>query len=187
MKYSILILLLASVLLFGCVTPGDDVQRSQPVQNKDYDPPIKNNKLEQKNVVPQSQEIPTEQPEQEQKNQTQERQMKNLSNQQQADIQEDPEKKGCNGTGPVTFTFSPSRVDSIGFIEPMGLISGSHVTPIDHGYFKPKNWKPSEVESLTVSDLTNVYVPADGVITSIGRMPTFFSNKNSKFEDYRIR
>ena len=93
-----------------------------------------------------------------------------------------PEKKGCTGTGDVRFTSPPRNLADIGWIEPMGLMSQNHITPTDHGYYYPKNWK-SEPQ---LSDLTDVLAPADGVVASVGRMPTYFSNNNPDFGDYRI-
>lgn len=94
----------------------------------------------------------------------------------------DPESKGCVGSGPVNFTFAPRRVEETEAITPMGMMIGNHVTPIDHGYFYPKGWKPAP----SLSDLKDVIAPADGMITSMGRMPTYFAAKNPDFEDYRM-
>ena len=93
-----------------------------------------------------------------------------------------PEALGCSGNGNVNFTFSPRNLEDIGLIEPTGLMIGNHVTPIDHGYFYPKVWK----QEPELSDLTDVFAPADGIITQIQRMPSYFSTKNPDFEDYRL-
>src|SRR2546422_10387589 len=42
---------------------------------------------------------------------------------------------GCRGKGPGTITASPIALGDLAYIQPMGLMIGGHVTPIDHGYF----------------------------------------------------
>ena len=91
---------------------------------------------------------------------------------------------GCQGTGIVNLTSPPVPIEQIGFIQPMGLMITSHVTPTDHQYYSPKNFRMSS--EITLNDLTDVLAPADGIITEIGRMPDFFAVKNSAFKDYRI-
>lgn len=92
--------------------------------------------------------------------------------------EENPEKKGCIGTGPVEFTSPPMPVDDVGIISPMGQMIGGHVTPIDHGYYSAVNWKPEDYGNP--DKFKDVLSPADGVITSIGAMP------GSNYDDYRI-
>lgn len=72
-------------------------------------------------------------------------------------------QKQCSGTGTVQFTSSPRKLEDIELIEPIGLMNGGHVTPTDHGYYYPKNWKPQD----DPSKFTDVMAPADGVITEI--------------------
>src|SRR3989338_10921630 len=45
---------------------------------------------------------------------------------------------GCAGKGTVTFNFPPMRLHDVELIEPIGLMIGGHVTPIDHGYYYAK-------------------------------------------------
>jgi len=95
----------------------------------------------------------------------------------------DPESRGCKGTGPINLTVSPRKIEDIGMFAPMGLMLGDHVTPIDHGYFYPPNWKMD----ATSAELRDVYVPADGVVTLIARMPGYFTTtKQGDLQDYRI-
>ncbi|MBI2572526.1 hypothetical protein HYV86_01590 [Candidatus Woesearchaeota archaeon] len=115
-------------------------------------------------------------------NQQNENDPSNSNQNQQNQAQYNTESKGCDGTGPVQFTFPPRRLEDIEFFTPMGIMIGNHVTPVDHGYFYPPNWKPEP----TLAGLSDVLIPADGVITSIGRMPTYFSMKGEGIEDYRI-
>lgn len=90
---------------------------------------------------------------------------------------------GCKGSGAVNFTASPRPLEQLGFILPMGLTTFQHITPIDHGYFYPPNWKPEP----TLEELKDVSAPADGIITEIQRMPDYFRTiKNQELKDYRL-
>ncbi len=83
----------------------------------------------------------------------------------------------------VKFTHPPRRLEDIEMIEPMGMMIGGHVTPIDHQYYYPPGWKPEP----EVEDLRDVLSPADGKITDIQRMPSYFTKiKNKDLKDYRI-
>src|SRR3989344_6780891 len=91
--------------------------------------------------------------------------------------------RGCKGLGPVEFTVSPRKMEDFGMFVPMGLMTGDHVTPIDHGYFYPPNWKMD----VTSAELKDVYIPAAGVITTIQRMPDYFkTTKQADLQDYRV-
>ncbi len=90
---------------------------------------------------------------------------------------------GCEGSGPVNFTYPPRKVEDIGFIEPMGEMLGNHVTPIDHQYYYPSVW----TQELDESKFKDVYAPAGGIITSLESMPAYFSQaKGADIGDYRI-
>ena len=83
----------------------------------------------------------------------------------------------------VKFTFPPRRFEDIEMIEPIGMMIGGHVTPIDHQYYYPPGWKPEP----EVEDLRDVLAPADGTVINIQRMPSFFTKiKNKGLKDYRI-
>lgn len=73
--------------------------------------------------------------------------------------------KSCEGTGTVTFTSPPMRLKEIGHILPIGLLNGEHVTPTDHGYYHPPNWRPQEAENPT--KFKDVLSPADGILAHI--------------------
>ncbi|MEE8483838.1 MAG: hypothetical protein V3S46_04490 [Nitrospinota bacterium] len=80
----------------------------------------------------------------------------------------------CDGSGPVTFGASPLDVSDLMYIQPMGLVTGSHVTPVDHQYWTTvgvtnENW-------YTEPGKFAVYTPAAGYIIAI-----------EKFEDYDYR
>lgn len=96
---------------------------------------------------------------------------------------EDGSKIQCKGKGIVPFSFPPMALEDIAFIEPIGQMIGGHVTPIDHGYYTAKGWKPGTPrDNPTV--FKEVMTPADGVVQSVQSMPTEF--KSSTFGDYRI-
>ena len=81
-------------------------------------------------------------------------------------IEEDHQNKNCVGTGTVQFTSPPMRIEELGLIIPLGAMSTSHVTPTDHGYYFPPNWKPQEATDS--SKFRDILAPADGIVTSIG-------------------
>jgi len=85
----------------------------------------------------------------------------------------------CKGRGIVNFTSPPMRIEEIGHILPIGLMSAGsgHITPTDHGYYHPPNWRPQEVED--VSKFKDILSPADGVITEIDSI-------GNRIGDYRM-
>ncbi len=72
---------------------------------------------------------------------------------------------GCTGKGTVNFTSPPRKLENIELIKPIGLINADsgHVTPTDHGYYYPPNWKPED----NPAEFKDVLAPADGVITTV--------------------
>jgi len=94
---------------------------------------------------------------------------------------EPQEKPFCEGSGPVTFTVSPMKTEDLDYIDPMGMMIGGHVTPIDHQYYYAKGWTPKPAK---LEDLKEIHTPAAGVIRDVQRMPTEF--KTSEIGDYRI-
>jgi len=68
---------------------------------------------------------------------------------------------GCKGRGPATLSASPIAVNDIAYIQPMGLMIGGHVTPIDHGYFYVKGAIANPPQP------TPVYAPMDGDISVV--------------------
>ncbi|MCH7844414.1 MAG: hypothetical protein IH850_01090 [Acidobacteria bacterium] len=83
----------------------------------------------------------------------------------------------CDG-GRVTFDYPPVDLERIEYVTPLGLMSGSHVTPVDHQYyqnFKEPDW-----------DIT-VYSPAAGTITDIQHMQqTVSDGPGEPIDDYRL-
>jgi hypothetical protein len=70
---------------------------------------------------------------------------------------------GCVGKGPGSITASPIALDELGFVQPMGQMTGGHVTPIDHGYFFAK------ASMATPPGQTAVYAPLTGNISVVTR------------------
>src|SRR3989338_809382 len=75
------------------------------------------------------------------------------------------DNRGCTGTGTVTFTSPPMDIEDINFIEPIGLMIGGHVTPIDHGYYTAKTWQPGTPRKA--DDFVDIRAPAAGIVTSV--------------------
>jgi len=72
----------------------------------------------------------------------------------------------------VKFDFAPVNLEKTNVMLPLGLMVGSHVTPIDHHYFQNFDNQKFDIE---------VYSPGKGDVTNIQHMP------NAKEgEDYRV-
>lgn len=69
----------------------------------------------------------------------------------------------CRGKGPGTITASPIALNDLAYVQPMGLMAGGHVTPIDHGYFYTKG------AMATPPQQTPVYAPMAGNVSSVTR------------------
>jgi hypothetical protein len=80
-------------------------------------------------------------------------------------------QKNCEGKK-INFDFPPVNLEKTELLVPLGLMSGNHVTPVDHQYFQNFNNDKANIE---------VYSPASGTISSIGHMPNAPSG-----EDYRV-
>lgn len=63
----------------------------------------------------------------------------------------------CEGKGPVTLSYPPIQMNDVSYILPMGLMSGSHVTPVDHLYFHT---------SHKIIKHYDVLAPANGYVVS---------------------
>lgn len=71
--------------------------------------------------------------------------------------------KGCQNKT-VAFTNSPLAINDIRYIQPLGLMSDGHVTPVDHIYLTPKD--PNAAEGSY-----SVVMPADGEVLAVQSMP----------------
>lgn len=77
----------------------------------------------------------------------------------------------CNDTT-TPFLYAPVNLEKTVLLLPLGLMSGGHVTPIDHHYFQNFGNTGFDIE---------VYSPGEGVITEIQHMPGA-----KEGEDYRL-
>ena len=66
----------------------------------------------------------------------------------------------CTGKGPGLLTASPMRPEDFSIIVPYGLVVGGHVTPIDHQYFAPRDFRSAR-------DAYPVYAMADSRLVDI--------------------
>jgi hypothetical protein len=85
---------------------------------------------------------------------------------------------GCMGKGTALIGASLIDLNEIAYIQPMGLMIGGHVTPIDHGYFYVKG------AFETPSRQAAVRSPLAGVITSVTR--TSRQGPNGNYDDYAV-
>ncbi len=69
--------------------------------------------------------------------------------------------KKCEGTK-TTFDFAPVNLEKTLVMLPRGLMTGDHVTPVNHHYFQNFNNDKFDIE---------VYSPGKGYITAIAHMP----------------
>ena len=84
---------------------------------------------------------------------------------------------GCTG-GRITVEYPPVDLDLIEYVTPLGLMTGSHVTPVDHQYYQ--NFKEPDLDIA-------VYSPAGGTITDIQHMQeTFSDGPGEVIDDYRL-
>ena len=67
----------------------------------------------------------------------------------------------CEGDGPGRLTAAPMNPEDLAQILPMGMMTGGHVTPIDHQYYSPRVFN-------SAPDSYEVYAPFDGYIVSAG-------------------
>ena len=87
------------------------------------------------------------------------------------------DQSNCIG-GSVTFAYPPVDLDRIEYVTPLGLMSDSHVTPVDHQYYQ--NFKEPDWEIA-------VYSPAAGTITEIQHMQqTISDGPEQAIDDYRL-
>jgi hypothetical protein len=79
----------------------------------------------------------------------------------------DPATKGralgngqCTGTGSTKLTHAPMDMKDVETIQPMGLMVGAHVTPVDHEYYYQKDFNAPK-------DTYPVYATMDGTIVGV--------------------
>lgn len=88
------------------------------------------------------------------------------------------ENSNCEG-GYTTFDYPPVNLEKTELAVPLGLMTGGHVTPIDHMYFQDFDNQEVDIE---------VYSPGDGIITDMEFMfGSYFRGEEEIFwEDYRL-
>ena len=79
----------------------------------------------------------------------------------------------------IIFAYPPVNLDKTAVMVPFGLMTGSHVTPIDHQYFQDFSNDEPDIE---------VYSPGDGKVTSIQHMTGsyFEGQKEIAYADFRL-
>ena len=102
------------------------------------------------------------------------------------DVEESPEsengffrdKSDCEG-GKIIFNYPPVNLDKTELVIPLGLMTGGHVTPVDHQYFQDFNNDKADIE---------VYSPGAGTITNIEYMfgEYYEGNELVEWEDFRL-
>jgi len=86
-------------------------------------------------------------------------------------FKEENKKENKKCSEPIIFNSPPVNLEQIEWIVPLGLMSGNHVTPVDHQYYQASHDKQIEV-----------IAPGDGVVTTIERMGQF----EEQLEDWRL-
>jgi hypothetical protein len=84
----------------------------------------------------------------------------------------------CQGKGTRNITASPIALDDILYIQPMGLMIGAHVTPIDHGYFYIKGAQANPPRQAAI------FAPLDGNISVVNR--SVRSGPTGNYDDYAL-
>ncbi|MBI1952425.1 hypothetical protein HYS42_01720 [Candidatus Saccharibacteria bacterium] len=87
--------------------------------------------------------------------------------------------KDCQGDGRVQMQKSPMNLEDVGMILPLGLTAGAHVTPIDHLYFSP-------LEFRSPRDKYPVYAMADGYIVEITSRSVNVDTGQARPPEYRF-
>lgn len=84
----------------------------------------------------------------------------------------------CEGEGvPYKLGRSPMDGEDFSIVIPYGLVTGGHVTPIDHQYFSPKDYN-SPLDSY------EVYAMADSWLVNIE--PRERNDRGKSFQEYRL-
>jgi hypothetical protein len=84
----------------------------------------------------------------------------------------------CQGTGTRQLTASPIALTDILYVQPMGLMIGAHVTPIDHGYFYIKGAQANPPQQAAV------FAPLDGNISRVTR--SVRNGGTGTYDDYAV-
>lgn len=104
---------------------------------------------------------------------------KNSSYSQKVGSQEKQWLEDCKSDGRVQMQKSPMNLEDVGMILPLGLTAGAHVTPIDHLYFSP-------LEFRSPRDKYPVYAMADGFIIEITSRSVNVDSGEARPPEYRF-
>ncbi len=88
----------------------------------------------------------------------------------------------CQGSGTVEFSHLPMDLDSIGNIQPYGIMVGAHVIPTSHGYFGPADFHGPR-------DQYQVYAIADATIVNVSHRGQAIGDNqdpNHKTDEYQL-
>lgn len=91
------------------------------------------------------------------------------------------ENQNTNMSCQITFDYPPFNLEKVAYILPMGLMTGAHVTPIDHQYYISYDYG-SENEAVDVE----VYSPGNGTVTSIQHMDIAAGDSPLAVDDFRV-
>lgn len=87
--------------------------------------------------------------------------------------------QGCTNDDKVMMENAPMNPADFSHIIPLGLVAGAHVTPIDHLYFSPKNFRSPR-------DAYPVFAMADGYIVEISVRRHNTDSGSTRAAEYRI-
>lgn len=92
------------------------------------------------------------------------------------------ESEDFNETGFVVFDYPPFDLEKVAYILPMGLMTGAHVTPIDHQYYVSYDFNLGNDAAVDIE----VYSPGDGIVTSIQHMSVAAGDSPMPVDDFRL-
>jgi hypothetical protein len=91
------------------------------------------------------------------------------------------ENQNTNISSSTKFDYPPLNLEKVAYILPMGLMTGAHVTPIDHQYYISHDYG-SENEEVDVE----VYSPGNGTVISIQHMDIAAGDSPLPVDDFRV-
>lgn len=78
--------------------------------------------------------------------------------------------------------YPPFNLEKVAYILPMGGMTSSHVTPIDHQYYVSYDFWKGDAAAVDI----NVYSPWDGVVKNIQHMTSTVDDNPEPVDDFRI-
>jgi hypothetical protein len=95
---------------------------------------------------------------------------------------ESSNKNGNTSRDFMTFNYPPFDLKKVAFILPMGGMTGSHVTPIDHQYYVSYDFNKGDKANVDI----DVYSPGDGIVTEIQHMSIAVGDTPMAVDDFRL-